>query len=85
MKAIELIVDGYVRLGDRRVLEDLRIHRQRLVADLKRRTGFDLSLSIGHMEEDLAVIETGLEKLRAADGPAPSGGTDNLLPVPKFL
>lgn len=32
--AIELIVDGFAKLKDRPSLEDLRMHRQRLAADL---------------------------------------------------
>jgi hypothetical protein len=38
-KAIEGIVDAYVRLGNRRALEDLRMHRHELVVDLKGRQG----------------------------------------------
>jgi len=37
-KAIEQIVDAYVRLQNRRALEDLRTHRQRLLSDLKGRS-----------------------------------------------
>ena len=62
-KAIDLIVDGYVRLHDRKALENLMMHRQRLALDLKGRTGFDYSLSIGQMNEDIAVIKAGLESL----------------------
>src|SRR5690242_15818957 len=44
-KAIELIVDAYVRLQNRKALEDLRTHRRRLLADLKGRSSsiYDLS------------------------------------------
>jgi hypothetical protein len=37
-KAIEQIVDAYVRLQNRKALEDLRTHRQGLLSDLKGRT-----------------------------------------------
>jgi hypothetical protein len=37
-KAIEQIVDAYVRLQNRKALEDLRTHRQRLLSDLKGRS-----------------------------------------------
>jgi hypothetical protein len=68
-KAIEGIVDAYVRLGNRRTLEDLRMHRHKLVVDLKGRHGlFDLSLPIGQVDEEIALIEAGLEKLNAAHG-----------------
>jgi hypothetical protein len=62
-KAIELIVDARVRLNDRKVLEDLMIHRQRLAQDLKRRTDFDYNLSISQIDEEIAVIKAGIERL----------------------
>jgi hypothetical protein len=65
-RAIEQIADVYVRLNNRPALEDLRMHRQRLAADLKLRTGYDFSLPIGRIEEDIAVIEAGLERLNRA-------------------
>ena len=64
-KAIEQIVDVYVRLGHRRALEDLRTHRQKLAFDLKARsgTGYDFSLPIRQIEEELSAIEMGLDRL----------------------
>jgi hypothetical protein len=61
--AIGQIVDAYVWLNNRRALEDLRMHRQRLADVLKSRTGFDFSLPIGQIDEEIAVIEAGLERL----------------------
>lgn len=61
--AINLIVDGYGRLGDRRALEDLRMHRRRLAIDLKAMTRFDCSRSIQQIEEDIAAVEAGLANL----------------------
>jgi hypothetical protein len=61
--AIGQIVEVYIRLNNRPALEDLRMHRQKLAADLKPRTGYDFSLPIGHIEEEIAVIEAGLERL----------------------
>jgi hypothetical protein len=61
--AIQQIVDANVRLKNRQALEDLRMHRQRLAADLKARTGYDISLPIGQIDEEIAVIEAGLERL----------------------
>ena len=66
-KAIEQIVDAYVRLGNRSALEDLRMHREKLAVDLKGRAGYDFSLPIGQIDQELAVIEAGLDKLNAAD------------------
>jgi hypothetical protein len=62
-EAIQRIVDAYVRFNNRRALEDLMMHRQRLAIDLKSRTGFDFSLPIQRVDEEIAVIEAGLERL----------------------
>jgi hypothetical protein len=71
-KAIELIVDAYVRLQNRKALEDLRAHRRGLLADLKGRSGsvYDLSGPIRQLEDELAVIDAGLQRL---SGVAPGG------------
>ena len=78
-KAMEQIVDAYVRLGNRSALEDLRLHHQKLVVDLKGKTAFDFSLlPIGQLEEELAVIEKGLERLHAE-----GAGTQRVKTVPQ--
>lgn len=64
--AIELIVDGYVRLNNRRALDDLRMQRRKLAVDLKARTRFDFRPTIQQIEEDIAVIEAGLARLDGA-------------------
>ncbi|WBL82661.1 hypothetical protein I3J27_23730 [Bradyrhizobium xenonodulans] len=61
--AIELIVEGYARLGDRQALEDLRMHRRRLAVDLKAMKGFDCSGAVQRIEEDIAAVEAGLSSL----------------------
>ncbi len=71
--AIEQIVDTYVRLKNRRGLEGLMMHRQRLAVDLKARSGYDFSLPIRAIEEEIAIIEAGLSRLRSAEAPTPSG------------
>ena len=68
-KAIEQIVDAYVRLGNRRALEDLRMHRQKLSVDLKGKTGFDYNLPIDQIDQEIAVIEAGIDRLNAAHSP----------------
>lgn len=66
---IEQIVDAYVRLKNRRGLDELMMHRQRLAVDLKSRSGnYDYSLLIGKIDEEIAIIEAGLARL-AADAP----------------
>ena len=51
------------RLGNRRALEDLRTLRRKLAVDLKGRAGYDFSLPIGQIDDDIAVIEAGLDRL----------------------
>ncbi|MBR1086184.1 hypothetical protein JQ621_01700 [Bradyrhizobium manausense] len=70
--AIAQIVDAYVRLKNRRGLDELMMHRQRLAVDLKSRASgsFDFSLSIDKIDEEIAIIEAGLARL-AADAPDP--------------
>lgn len=64
--AIEQIVDAYVRLKNRRGLDELMMHRQRLAVDLKSRSGaYDFSLPIGKIDEEIAIIEQGLSRLKA--------------------
>jgi hypothetical protein len=61
--AIKKIVDTYVRLKNRRAIEDLLIHRRRLAVDLKTRKGYDFSRPIAQVEEEIAIIEAALEQL----------------------
>ena len=68
-KAIEHIVDAYIGLGNRTALENLMSHRRRLLADLKNRTGFDFSLPIGQIEDEIAVITVALERFDETHAP----------------
>jgi hypothetical protein len=67
-KAMELIVQVYVRHQNRRALEDLRKHQQKLALELRARArpGYDFSLPVRQINEEIAVIEAGLERLVAA-------------------
>ena len=62
--AIETIVAVYVEHKNRNALEEMMRHRQRLLAELKNRTGFDVSLPIQNVNDDIAAIEAGLVELR---------------------
>ena len=65
--AMELIVEGYVKLSGRKALEDLKAHRRRLADELKSLNGpFDLSSSIKLLEDEIVVIDAGLVKLKTA-------------------
>ena len=72
--AIEQIVDVYVRLKNRRGLDELMMHRQRLAVDLKSRSGYDFSLPIGQIDEEIAIIEAGLSRLKSGDIAATDDG-----------
>jgi hypothetical protein len=67
--ALELIIDGYIRLGDRRALVELKAHRETLLAQLSAQSGgcFDVSRSMGQMQEEIGQIEGGLARLEARD------------------
>lgn len=64
-RAIEQIVDVYVRLKNRRGLDELMMHRQRMAVDLKSRSGFNFSLPIDQIDAEIAIIEAGLSRLKA--------------------
>jgi hypothetical protein len=55
-------------LNNRKALEDLREHRQRLKRELlMKQTGvFDFSKSIEAFDDEVVVIESGLERLGGA-------------------
>jgi len=67
-EAVKLIVAGYIRLKDRKAIEDMRLHRQRLRNDLIERSKgcFDVGSSIRMFDEDIQAIEEGLRKLDPA-------------------
>jgi hypothetical protein len=64
--ALALIVDGYVRLGDRRALAELKAHREDLIAELRARRGcLDLSQSIRQIDEEIGQIDAALARIDA--------------------
>jgi hypothetical protein len=67
-KPIDRIVDAYVRVKNHRALEDLMTHRRRIAVDLGARRDFDFTLPLGQINDEIAVIEAGLRRLRAAEG-----------------
>jgi hypothetical protein len=63
-EAMERIVDAYVKLRNRKALEDMKSHRYRLATELKSLHGvIDVRLSIKQLEDEIAVIDAGLAKL----------------------
>ena len=66
-EAIRPIVGAYVKLSNRRALEDLRAYRHRLVTELKSLSGpLDVTSSINQLEIEIAIIDAGIAKLRPA-------------------
>jgi hypothetical protein len=62
--AIQKIADAYVRLGNRRAIEDLLLHRRRLSIDLRgRKNGYDFSGPAGQIDEEIQILEEALQKL----------------------
>jgi hypothetical protein len=65
-EAVKLIVEAFVSLKDRKSIEDLREHRQRLRKSLQEKAGgaFSMDSTIRTMDGDLAEIEAGLARLQ---------------------
>ncbi|MBR0874417.1 hypothetical protein JQ633_28960 [Bradyrhizobium tropiciagri] len=68
MKAIEQIIAGYVSLGDRRALEQIRDHRRRLLQETLMRSGsgFHPSTVIDTLQEEVDLIEAALARYEIA-------------------
>ena len=59
-KAIEQIVETYVRYNNRAALENLRSHRRKIRFDIKSRSSaFDSSQLVGQIDEEIASINAG--------------------------
>jgi len=69
-EAMKLIVDGYVKLGARKELDDMKAKHCRLATELKSRRGgvLDLSSSIKQFDDEIAIIQEGLAKLANTGG-----------------
>ncbi|MFK4726320.1 hypothetical protein ABIE89_007420 [Bradyrhizobium niftali] len=70
-KAIELIVASYVKVRDRRALTDLLAHRRKVLAQLQAESGINPEIAANAIQEELAVIEAGLEELKPPPGSLP--------------
>jgi hypothetical protein len=65
--AIKRIVETYVRLRNRGAIEDLLIHRRRLVVNLRARLGYDVSRPLAQIEEEIGIILAALEQLEPSN------------------
>jgi len=70
-KATELIVAGYVKVKNRRALTDLLAHRRKVLAELQAASGIDPANAVQAVQEELAIIEAGLEELKPLPGALP--------------
>ena len=69
--AMELIVAGYVKARDRRALVDLLAHRRKVLAELQTVSGINPERAVRAVQEELAVIEAGIEELKPPPGSLP--------------
>jgi hypothetical protein len=61
-EALKMIVDGYLSLKNRRALEEMRVHRERLRKQIEERTpgGIDAGPTMLLFDEELHVIQAAL-------------------------
>ncbi len=64
-KAFQQIINVFVRYQDRARLDELKVHRETLLFDIKARPSepYDQSSLIRQIEEEIQMINTGLEML----------------------
>jgi len=70
-RAIELIVAGYVKVRNRRALEDLLTQRREMLARLQAVTGINAATSVQMVQDEISLIESGLEELKPPPGSLP--------------
>lgn len=63
--AMSLIVDGYVRLGDRAALETLRVHRLAMLDSARSVAELDVTRMVAALKEEIELIDAGLLRLDA--------------------
>src|SRR5437764_482711 len=74
--SIKKIVDAYVRLGNRRAIEDLLAHRRRLSVNLRgRKNIYDFSHPIEQIDEEVGILVEALQQL----------GSQTVPPMPELL
>ncbi|UPK40611.1 hypothetical protein IVB18_39560 [Bradyrhizobium sp. 186] len=68
---MEMIVTGYVKVRDRRALADLLAHRRKVLAQLQAVSGINPQNALKAIQEELALIEAGLEQVKPPPGSLP--------------
>lgn len=71
VKAIELIVAGYVKVKDRRALVNILTHRQKVLAELQAVTGINPGNAVQAVKDEIAIIEAGLDEFKPPPGSLP--------------
>lgn len=71
-KAMEMIVAGYVKVKDRRALTALLEHRRKVLAELQAVAGIDPANAAQTVQDELVIIEAGLEVLKPPPGELPA-------------
>ncbi|WP_247973701.1 hypothetical protein [Bradyrhizobium sp. 195] len=74
-EAMKLIVVSYVKLQDRGALESLLVARRKVLSDLQSVSGISTANAIEIIRGDLAIIDAGLEELKALPGTLPDNGS----------
>lgn len=65
-ETMQRIVSAYERHQNRRALEELRSHRQKLLVNLAKHVDhFDVTLPAGQIKTELALIEAALQRLQS--------------------
>ncbi|MET3973139.1 hypothetical protein ACVWXN_000465 [Bradyrhizobium sp. i1.4.4] len=70
-RAMEMIVAGYVKVNNRRALADLLGQRSKVLAQLQAVSGINPQNAVQAIQEELELIEAGLEKLKPFSGSLP--------------
>jgi hypothetical protein len=69
--AMQMIVAGYVKVRGRRALADLLAHRRKVLAELQAVAGINPASSVAVVQNEIAIIEAGLEELKPPPGSLP--------------
>jgi hypothetical protein len=65
LSALELIINGFVKLNNGAALARMRAHRQNLIAGVGNDGPFDRSRLLDTLSGEIALIDAGLEKMRS--------------------
>jgi hypothetical protein len=69
--AMQMIVAGYVTVRDRRALTELLAHRRKVLSELHCVSGINPANAISVIQDEIGLIEAGLEELAPPPGSLP--------------